>query len=114
MLEGAMDGNAFEVWAREILAPILTPDNIVVMDNLSVHKNTQARAVIEATGAAIWDLPAYSPDLNPIEKMWSKVKTALRRAKPRDAQALCTAIGDALRQVSQQDVQNWFKSCGYS
>jgi transposase len=114
MLEGAMDGNAFEVWAREILAPTLTPDNIVVMDNLSVHKNTQARAVIEATGAAIWDLPAYSPDLNPIEKMWSKVKTALRRAKPRDAQALCTAIGDALRQVSQQDVQNWFKSCGYS
>ena len=114
VLEGALDGAAFEVWVREVLAPTLVSGDIVVMDNLSVHKNTQARELILATGAIVWDLPAYSPDLNPIEKMWSKVKTALRRSKPRDTKALLLAIGDALAQVSLQDIQNWFDSCGYS
>lgn len=114
VLDGAMDGAAFETWVESVLAPTLEPGDIVVMDNLSVHKNAKARALIHAAGATVWDLPAYSPDLNPIEKMWSKVKTALRRAKPRDTEALCEAIGDALRQVSETDIQNWFASCGYS
>ena len=73
VLYGPMDGTAFAVWAAHVLAPTLEPGDIVVMDNLSVHKNKFARAAIEATGAGIWDLPPYSPDLNPIEKMWSKV-----------------------------------------
>ena len=84
------------------------------MDNLSVHKNAQARAAIKARGADIWDLPPYSPDLNPIEKMWSKVKALLRKAKARDSEALYQAIGGAFKKVSHKDTVNWFASCGYS
>ena len=73
-----------------------------------------ARAAIEARGAEVWDLPAYSPDLNPIEKMWSKIKAYLRKFKARDPESLCTAIGQAMAKVSLKDIQNWFASCGYS
>lgn len=114
VLNGAMDGLAFAVWAKEILAPTLTKGDIVVMDNLSVHKNLQAREAIEAAGAALWFLPPYSPDLNPIEKMWSKVKACLRKTKARDSESLYTAVGLALDTVSHQDIANWFVSCGYS
>lgn len=114
VLKGPMDGDAFAVWARQVLAPTLEPGDIVVMDNLSVHRNTEAREAITARGATVWDLPPYSPDLNPIEKMWSKVKAHLRRVKPRDDQSLLEAIGAALDQVSMTDVVNWFASCGYS
>lgn len=114
VLEGPMDGEAFAVWAQAVLAPTLKATDIVVMDNLSVHKNRQARAAIEATGATIWDLPAYSPDLNPIEKMWSKIKAHLRKVKARDSEALYGAIGEAMARVSSQDIYNWFTSCGYS
>jgi len=114
VLNGPMDGTAFTVWVEHVLAPTLEATDIVVMDNLSVHKNAAARASIKATGALIWDLPPYSPDLNPIEKMWSKVKACLRKTKARDAETLCTAIGQAIAQVSLQDIQNWFASCGYS
>jgi len=109
-----MDGDAFSVWAEHVLAPTLEKDDIVVMDNLSVHKNARARAAIEATGATIWNLPAYSPDLNPIEKMWSKIKAYLRKVKARDIEALYEAIGQAMEQVSLKDIANWFASCGYS
>lgn len=114
VLEGPMDGDAFFLWAEQVLAPTLEATDIVVMDNLSVHKNAKARAAIEATGASIWDLPAYSPDFNPIEKMWSKIKAHLRKVKARDSESLFEAIGQALEQVSAQDIQNWFASCGYS
>ena len=114
VLDGPMNGDAFAVWTKEVLGPILIPGDIVVMDNLSVHKNTAARAAITNAGATIWDLPPYSPDLNPIEKMWSKVKAHLRKAKARDTESLYRAIGDAMAQVSTQDIQNWFASCGYS
>lgn len=114
VLEGPMDGAAFEVWVAQVLAPTLEANDIVVMDNLSVHKGTRARALIREQGAEVWDLPAYSPDLNPIEKMWSKVKSYLRKAKARDAESLFHAIGDALAQVSDSDIRNWFASCGYS
>lgn len=114
ILDGPMDGEAFAIWAAEVLGPTLTPGDIVVMDNLSVHKNIAARAAIEAAGASVWDLPAYSPDLNPIEKMWSKIKPLLRKAKARDPESLYQAIGDAFGQVSQDNINNWFASCGYS
>lgn len=114
ILDGPMDGEAFAIWAAEVLGPTLTPGDIVVMDNLSVHKNIAARAAIEAAGASVWDLPAYSPDLNPIEKMWSKIKALLRKAKARDPESLYQAIGDAFGQVSQDNINNWFASCGYS
>lgn len=114
VLDGPMDGDAFAVWAEHVLAPTLKKNDIVVMDNLSVHKNPEARAAIEATGAKIWDLPAYSPDLNPIEKMWSKIKAYLRKAKARDIEALYEAVGKAMDRVSHEDICNWFASCGYS
>lgn len=114
VLDGPMDGPAFTIWAESALAPTLTDEDIVVMDNLSVHKNPSARAAIEATGAKVWDLPPYSPDYNPIEKMWSKIKAHLRKVKARTPDALYQAIGDALARVSLQDVTNWFASCGYS
>jgi transposase len=109
-----MDGAAFAVWAEQVLAPTLEPTDIVVMDNLSVHRNPAACSAITTTGARIWSLPPYSPDLNPIEKMWSKVKAYLRKAKARDAEGLYAAIKRALVQVTQRDVTNWFASCGYS
>jgi len=114
VIEGPMDGAAFSVWAEHVLAPTLEPGDIVVMDNLSVHKNAASRAAIEAVGAEVWYLPPYSPDLNPIEKMWSKVKALLRKSKARDPEALCQAIGHAMAKVIQEDVVNWFASCGYS
>lgn len=114
ILDGPLDGDAFLTWVEQVLVPTLEPNDIVVMDNLSVHKNAQARAAIAQTGAWVWDLPAYSPDLNPIEKMWSKVKAYLRKRKARDPESLYLAIGEAMEQVSQQDIDHWFISCGYS
>ena len=114
VLDGPMDGVAFATWAEHVLAPTLEAGDIVVMDNLAVHKNAAARGAIEARGAAVWDLPPYSPDLNPIEKMWSKIKTLLRKAKARDPETLSKAIGDAMEKVTHSDIVNWFASCGYS
>ncbi len=114
VLNGPMDGVSFSIWAEQVLAPTLTPDDIIVMDNLSVHKNAKACAAIEATGADVWYLPAYSPDLNPIEKMWSKIKAYLRKTKARTPESLCRAIGEAMAQISSTDIHNWFASYGYS
>jgi transposase len=114
VLDGPMDGAAFAVWAENVLAPTLTGEDIVVMDHLSVHKNPDARSAIEAAGATVWDLPPYSPDYNPIEKMWSKINAYLRKAEARTPDALCQASGDAMASVSLQEIGNWFASCGYS
>ena len=114
VLEGPMDGSAFSIWAQQVFAPTLHPTDIVVMDNLSVHRNPVACAAITATGAEIWRLPAYSPDLNPIEKMWSKIKAYLRKEKARDPESLYAAIGRAMELVTNKDICNWFASCGYS
>jgi transposase len=92
----------------------LRPGDIVVLDNLSSHKDKRAVALIEKAGAQVRPLPPYSPDLNPIEKMWSKVKALLRSAKARTDQALLEAIGSALQQVTANDAKGWFASCGYS
>ena len=113
-LAGAADTAAFVTYIGEVLCPTLRQGDIVVMDNLAVHKSPQVKALVEERGAEVRFLPDYSPDLNPIEKMWSKVKAHLRRVKPRDDQSLLEAIGAALDQVSMTDVVNWFASCGYS
>ena len=84
------------------------------MDNLSPHKNDSVLALIEQVGATVRFLPAYSPDLNPIEKMWSKVKQSLRSAEARTGEALVAAIAAALASITPQDAINWFASCGYS
>lgn len=113
-VDGATDAEAFQMYARHVLCPSLRPDDIVIMDNLSPHKGEPVIQMIEATGAKVLFLPAYSPDLNPIEKMWSKVKEFLRAAEARTQEALIAAIGEALSKVTRQDAVNWFASCGYS
>lgn len=99
---------------REVLCPTLRAGDVVIMDNLSPHKNDLTLGLIEQTGATVRFLPAYSPDLNPIEKMWSKVKQFLRSAEARTHEALTAAIAAALRRVTRQDAVNCFASCGYS
>jgi transposase len=113
-LEGATDTEAFRAYVREVLAPALRPGDIVVMDNLSPHKSDQTLALIATAGATVLFLPAYSPDLNPIEKMWSKIKGLLRSAEARTPAELIAAIGHALTRVTPQDALGWFTSCGYS
>src|SRR5208283_838362 len=103
----------FGVYIRHILLPTLKAGDIVVLDNLSAHKHAEAISMIESVGAVAWFLPPYSPDLNPIEKMWSKVKQFLRSTKARTIDALIKAIADALEIVSSQDAKAWFMACGY-
>jgi transposase len=113
-IEEATDTEVFHTYVREILCPNLRAGDIVVMDNLSPHKSAPTLALIAQAGAEVLFLPAYSPDLNPIEKMWSKVKSHLRSAEARTQETLIKAIGVALRTITPQDAINWFASCGYS
>ena len=113
-IEGATDTEVFRAYVREVLCPTLHAGDLVIMDNLSPHKNDLTLDLIEQVGASVAFLPAYSPDLNPIEKMWSKVKQFLRSAEARTRAALTAAIAAALRSVTRQDAVNWFASCGYS
>ncbi len=113
VIEGAMDALAFVAWLEQGLGPTLTPGQVVVMDNLNVHKGQRVRAVIEEHDCTLLYLPAYSPDLAPIEGMFSKVRTAVRRAGKREQAALETAIGAALDTVTARDAAGWFAHCGY-
>ena len=112
-LEGAVDAASFLCYLEQVLLPTLQAGEIVVMDNLSSHTGEKVREVIEARGATLALLPAYSPDYNPIEKLWSKVKEFLRKRKARTQEALEQAIEAALATVTPQDAQGWFASCGY-
>jgi len=111
---GAVDGVVFRTYVEAVLAPTLTEGDIVIMDNLGAHKVAGVSQLIEARGARVIYLPPYSPDLNPIEKCWSKIKTYLRAAKARTREALEEALKEALRLVSAKDAIGWFASCGYS
>ena len=113
-IAGATDTEVFQTYVREVLCPTLRPGDLVVMDNLTPHKNETTLGLIEQTGAKTCFLPTYSPDLNPIEKMWSKVKQFLRSAQARTGEELQAAIAAALATVTAQDALNWFASCGYS
>jgi transposase len=112
-IDGATDAMAFQTYVTTILCPTLGKDDIVIMDNLSSHKVTGIRETIEATGATLLFLPPYSPDFNPIEMMWSKIKAYLRKAKARTAMALNDAISHAFGTVTASDINAWFVSCGY-
>lgn len=113
-LEGTTDTESFRAYVEAMLVPTLRPGDIVVMDNLSPHKSDPTLTLITQTGAQVLFLPAYSPDFNPIEKMWSKVKALLRALEARTPADLVQAIGHALAQVTAQDALGWFISCGYS
>lgn len=113
VFEGALDSKMYNVYIEKILLPSLKPGDVVVMDNLNVHKSEIAKRLIEEKGCEYIFLPAYSPDLNPIEKMWSKVKQLLRGIKARTPEALYDAIGEVLKCITKEDAEGWFKSCGY-
>jgi transposase len=113
-VEGATDAEVFRTYVQRVLCPALRPADIVIMDNLCPHKNALTLLLIEQAGAEVLFLPAYSPDLNPIEKMWSKIKQSLRSTQARTHPDLLRAIASAFESVSSRDAMNWFASCGYS
>ncbi len=113
-IDSATDTEVFQTYVRQVLCPTLRPGDVVVMGNLSPHKNELTLGLIREMGAEVRFLPPYSPDLNPIEKMWSKVKALLRGTEARTQGELLEAIASALRKITPQDALNWFASCGYS
>jgi transposase len=114
LLDGAVDRKAFEVYVKQVLAPTLVPGDIVVMDNLPAHKGTVIQSAITARGARIEFLPPYSPDFNPIEECWSKIKTILRTAKARTLDELLPALKLAFASITERDALAWFAHCGYA
>jgi transposase len=114
MLEGSVDTEAFRLYLEQVLGPALQPGDIVVMDNLSVHKVSGLTELLASRGARLEYLPPYSPDLNPIEKCWSKIKTALRKAKARTLEALEEALKKAFASITESDARAWFNHCGYA
>lgn len=112
--EGGTSRAVFETYMEKVLCPSLRPGDMVVLDNLSSHKSARITEMVTACGAELRYLPVYSPDLNPIEKMWSKMKAILRRIKARTPDELDDAIKTALDSITPQDAEGWFHSCGYS
>jgi len=108
-IEEATDADIFLAYIEQVLCPALKPGDVVVMDNLSAHKVNGVQELIEKAGAEVLYLPPYSPDLNPIEKAWAKLKQLLRSAKARTKEALDQAITEALRRITQQDAKAWFR-----
>ncbi len=112
-VEGVTDGKVFEAYVEGVLAPSLRRGQIVVMDNLSVHKGERIKELIEERGCELLYLPPYSPDLNPIEEAFSKIKRILRKAEARSREALVEAMGKALDAITSQDARGFFEHCGY-
>ncbi len=113
-INGAVDGVVFKVYVEKVLCPTLTAGDVVVMDNLPAHKVSGIKELIEECGAKLIYLPPYSPDLNPIEKCWSKIKTYLRKAKARTREGLEKALREVLLLITKEDAVGWFKSCSYT
>jgi transposase len=112
-LEGSLDGSAFEVYVENVLVPTLKPGQTVILDNLKVHENSNAKTLIEQAGCSLRFLPTYSPDLTPIECALAKIKTILRALAATTTKTFDRAIKRALDAVSPQDVQGFFLNCGY-
>ena len=113
VLDGPMNGVVFRAYVEQVLVPTLQPGDIVVMDNLAAHKNAAIRDAIEAVGAELWYLPPYSPDLNPIENAFAKLKALLRKAAARTMDDLWDAIAEALPAFTAGECANYFAAAGY-
>ena len=113
VLDGPINRDAFEAYVEQILVPDLGPGEVVIMDNLSSHKGPRVRALIEAAGATVRFLPPYSPDFNPIEKAFSKLKAMLRKAAERTVDALWNAIGRLIDLFTPAECDNYFAASGY-
>ena len=114
LFDGPMDGELFLAWVKQGLVPVLKRDDVVILDNLSTHKVAGVQEAIEAAGARLEYLPPYSPDLNPIENLWSKVKQGLKSRDPRTARQLFKAAGTAFDSITSQDCQGFFLHAGYA
>lgn len=114
VFEGYLNLAIFLIFIGDFLVPRLRAGDVVIMDNLNIHRNPRVRELIESVGARVVFLPPYMPQLNPIEFCWSKVKTLVRQQKPRDFEALVEAIDYALSCVSERDARGWFSHCGFS
>lgn len=114
LIDGPVDTEVFRAYVRHVLLPTLRLGDIVVLDNLSAHKAPDIRTRIETAGAQLRYLPPYSPDFNPIEQMWSKVKTHLRSAAARTEEALYEAVAQAFTTITDKDATGWFKHCQYT
>ena len=114
VVDGAVNGDVFEAFVEQVLVPDLRPDDVVIMDNLSSHKRQRIRELIEDAGGRLVFLPAYSPDLNPIEMIFAKLKQLLRSMACRTRDALWTAMQSVLDQVTPSDAINCYEHCGYT
>jgi putative transposase len=113
LINGPINGERFRLYIERVLLPTLKPGDIVVMDNLGSHKSKAVRRAIRSAGAKLFFLPKYSPDLNPIEQVFAKLKHLLRKAATRSTDAVCDAIGDLLQAFSPQECANYFRNSGY-
>jgi transposase len=113
LLEGPIDGESFRTYVEKILVPTLRQGDIVIMDNLGSHKGKAIRQLIRSAGAKLLFLPKYSPDLNPIEQVFAKLKHLLRKAAARTAGTVCTAVGELLGAFTAKECANYFKNSGY-
>ena len=113
VVDGAVTGDLFAAYVEQQLVPVLRPGDVVVMDNLACHKRPRVRAAIEAAGCELRLLPPYSPDLNPIERAFSKLKALLRKAAKRTVAGPWKYLGDALDEFTPADCRGYYRSCGY-
>jgi transposase len=113
-VEGSTKAFVFEAYVEHFLCPTLKEGQIVVMDNLGAHRTDRVKELIEEKGCKLWFLPAYSPDLNPIEEAFSKLKAHLRKRAARTREALVEAMGEALWAITPRDAAGWFAHCGYA
>jgi len=114
VVDGPIDGESFFTYVEKVLVPILRPGDIVILDNLGSHKGKRVRDLVRAAGAKLIFLPKYSPDMNPIEQVFAKLKHLLRRAAARTVDDLCSAIGQQLKAFSPQECANYFANAGYA
>jgi transposase len=112
-VESATDTDVFRTFLVEVLVPALRPGDVVIWDNLPAHKDAQCAALVEQAGAHVLRLPPYSPDFNPIESCWSKIKERLRSEAARTKEALDRAIASSFAAITSQDAKGWFRLCGY-
>ncbi len=113
LLEGPIDGESFRLYVEKVLVPTLRPGDIVIMDNLGSHKGKAVRQLIRSAGAKLFFLPKYSPDLNPIEQVFAKLKHLLRKATARTIETVCVAIGEILGAFTPEECANYFTNSGY-
>ena len=114
LFDGPINGERFRAYVEQFLAPTLKSNDIVVLDTLGSHKSKAVRAAVKAAGAHLLFLPKYSPDLNPIEQVFAKLKTLLRKAAPRTYDAIADAISEALKKFAPQECANYLKNAGYA